>query len=528
MNFSQRLLYPSARSTNFGRMAVATSEPLAAAVGLDVLASGGNAVDAAIATAATLTITEPCSNGLGSDAFALVADGTTVHGLNASGRAPAGWTPQYYEGRDEMPRRGWDAVTIPGAVSAWVALAERFGTRPLADLLAPAAYYAREGYGVGPVVATAWQSQVERFQLENGYGEAFLPGGKPPAAGDLFKLPGAADALELIGKTNGEAFYRGAIAEEIVAQSQAEGGCHTMADFAAHRADWVTPVSTAACGLTVHEIPPNGQGLAALIALGILERIDLGPDPDSVLAYHLEIEAVKLALSDAYAHFADIDAMTVAPEAFLDPAYLDARAALIDPEKAGLPQTGKTPEGGTVLLTTADANGMMVSFIQSNYEGFGSGCVTRGFNISCQNRGAGFTLRRDHPNRVGPGKRPFHTIIPAMATKDGKPAIAFGVMGGPIQAQGHTQMITRMARFGQSPQTAIDAPRFRVLDGQRVAVEHHCPDATVEGLTALGHEIVREAPNIAFGFGGAQAIVRHGSLYAAGSDPRKDGHALVR
>ena len=528
MNFSQRLLYPSARSTNFGQAAVATSEPLAAAAGLEVLARGGNAVDAAIATAATLTITEPSSNGLGSDAFALVADGTTVHGLNASGRSPAGWTPERYAGRDEMPRRGWDAVTIPGAVSAWVALAERFGTMPLSELLAPAARYARDGYGVGPVVASAWQSQVDRFTADYGYADAFLPNGRPPEAGQHFSLPGAADALELIGKTNGEAFYRGAIAEEIVAQSKAEGGCHTMDDFAAHTADWVTPVSVDACGLTVHEIPPNGQGLAALIALGILERLDLGSEPDSVRAYHLEIEAVKLALSDAYAHFADRDHMVETPESFLDPAYLDSRAGLIDPDRAGEPTTGKPPEGGTVLLCTADKNGMMVSFIQSNYEGFGSGCVTRGFNISMQNRGAGFTLDPKSPNRVGPRKRPFHTIIPGMATRGGKPAIAFGVMGGPIQAQGHTQMITRMARFGQGPQTAIDAPRFRVLDGKRVAVEFHCPEATVEGLIALGHDIVREAPNVAFGFGGAQAIVRHGALYAAGSDPRKDGHALVR
>lgn len=528
MNFSQRLLYPSARSTNFGQAAVATSEPLAASAGLEVLARGGNAVDAAIATAATLTVTEPCSNGLGADAFALVADGTTVHGLNASGRSPAGWTPERYAGRDEMPRRGWDAVTIPGAVSAWVALNERFGTMPLSELLEPAARHAREGYAVGPVVAAAWQNQVDRFPADYGYPDAFLPSGRPPEAGEVFSLPGAADALELIGKTNGEAFYRGAIAEEIVAQSQAEGGCHTMEDFAAHTADWVTPVSIDACGLTVHEIPPNGQGLAALIALGILERVDLGSDPDSVRAYHLEIEAVKLALSDAYAHFADRDHMIEAPEAFLEPDYLDARAKLIDPERAGEPTTGKPPEGGTVLLCTADANGMMVSFIQSNYEGFGSGCVTRGFNISMQNRGAGFTLNPKSPNRVGPRKRPFQTIIPGMATRGGKPAMAFGMMGGPIQAQGHAQLITRMARFGQNVQTAIDAPRFRVLDGNRVAVEYHCPEATVEGLIALGHDIVREAPNVAFGFGGAQAIMRHGSRYAAGSDPRKDGHALVR
>ncbi|GAB5376532.1 MAG: gamma-glutamyltransferase family protein [Acuticoccus sp.] len=528
MNFSQRLLYPSARSTSFGRVAVATSEPLAAAVGLDVLVRGGNAVDAAIATAAVLTVTEPVSNGLGSDAFALVADGNAVHGLNGSGRAPKGWTREYFAGRDEMPQRGWNTVTIPGAVSAWVALNARFGSRSLAELLEPAANYARHGYGVGPVTAAAWQAQADVFTGNNGFAETFLPGGKAPAAGDLVRLPETADALDLIARTDGAAFYRGAIAEAIVAQSAAEGGVHTMDDFAAHTADWVTPISQRACGYDIHEIPPNGQGLAVLIALGILERLDLGPDPDGVRAYHMQIEAVKLAMADAHAHIADPAAMAEPPESFLDSAYLDARAALVDPEKVGTPDTGKPPRGGTVLLTTADADGRMVSFIQSNFDGFGSGCVTRRFGVSCQNRGAAFSLDPASPNCVAPGKRPYHTIIPAIATRDGAPAMAFGMMGGPIQAQGHAQLVTRMGRFGQAPQTAIDAPRFRALEGVRVAVEDHCPPETVAGLKALGHDVVHDAPGVAFGFGGAQAIVRHGALYGAGSDGRKDGQALVR
>lgn len=528
MNFSQRNVYPSARSTNFGRVAVATSEPLAAAVGLDVLVAGGNAVDAAIATAATLTVTEPVSNGLGADAFAIVADGSGVHGLNASGRAPAGWTPEYFAGRDEMPQSGWNTVTIPGAVSAWAALHERFGSRPFAELLAPAILYARHGYGVGPVTAAAWQAQETRYPADNGFAEAFLPGGKAPTAGDLVTLPATADGLELIAATRGEAFYRGEIAEAFVAQSQAEGGVHTMADLAAHTADWVAPMTQRACGLDIHEIPPNGQGLAVLIALGIMERLDLGEDVDGVRAFHMQIEAVKLALADAHAHIADADAMHEPPESFLAADYLDARAALVDPDKVGTPDTGKLPRGGTVLLTTADADGRMVSFIQSNFDGFGSGCVTRRFGVSCQNRGSAFSLDPRSPNRVGPGKRPYHTIIPAMATKDGKPVMAFGMMGGPIQAQGHAQLVTRIGRFGQAPQTAIDAPRFRVLAGREVAVEAHCPAETVAGLRELGHEIVFDAPGVAFGFGGAQAIVRHGALYAAGSDGRKDGLALVR
>ncbi|MEM6762104.1 MAG: gamma-glutamyltransferase family protein [Pseudomonadota bacterium] len=528
MNFSQRQLYPSARSTNFGNMAVAASEPLAANAGLEVMANGGNAVDAAIAAAAVLTVTEPTSNGLGSDAFALVWDGQKVHGLNASGRAPAAWSLARFDGQSAIPKRGWDTVTVPGAVSSWVALSERFGRQSLGTLLAPAARYAREGYGVGPVTANAWQRQSAALSLGLGFEDVFLKAGQPPAAGDRFRLEGAADALDLIAESNGWAFYHGAIAEEIVAASGAAGGAHTMADFAAHRADWVEPINIDACGLTIHEIPPNGQGIAALIALGILERLDLGDEPDSVRAIHLQIEAVKLALADVYAHVGDAATMRLSPADLLDPAYLDARAALVDETKAGAPETGKPMGGGTVILTTADADGMMVSFIQSNYDGFGSGCVTPRFQVSLQNRGAAFSLDPASPNCVGPGKRPFHTIIPGIATRGEDAIMAFGVMGGPIQAQAHAQLVTRIGRFQQPVQTAISAPRFRVLEGREVAVETHLPAATLDGLRALGHLCVTDAPNIAFGFGGGQAIVRHGDLYAAGSDPRKDGVSAVR
>ncbi|MEM8662553.1 MAG: gamma-glutamyltransferase, partial [Pseudomonadota bacterium] len=376
--------------------------------------------------------------------------------------------------------------------------------------------------------ALSWQRQAGVLSPDHGFADTFLKDGRAPQPGDRFRMPGAAKALEAIAETNGDAFYRGAIAQEIVATSQAAGGAHSMADFEAHRPDWVDPIVIDACGLTIHEIPPNGQGLAALIALGILERCDLGSEPDTVRAIHFEIEAVKLALADLYAHVGDPDAMTEPAQGFLEPAYLDERAALIDPARAGDFATGKPARGGTVLLTTADENGMMVSFIQSNYDGFGSGCVTPRYQISLQNRGSAFSLDPASPNRVGPGKRPFHTIIPGLATKDGAPFMAFGVMGGPIQAQAHTQLVTRIARFGQGPQTAIDAPRFRALGGRRVAVEAHFPEETLKGLEALGHELVTEAPGVAFGFGGAQAIVRHGELYAAGSDPRKDGLALVR
>ncbi|MEM9221775.1 MAG: gamma-glutamyltransferase family protein [Pseudomonadota bacterium] len=528
MNFSQRRLYPSARSANFGRSAVATSEPLAAQAGMDILARGGNAVDAAIAAAAMLTVTEPTSNGLGSDAFALVHDGKALHGLNASGRAPAGWSLERFAGATQMPTDGWDCVTVPGAVSGWTALRQRFGTMPMAALVEPAALAAREGFGVGPVTAASWKKQVTRVGDGDGFAQTFMPGGRAPEPGELFRFSGAADALELIGESDGAAFYTGAIAEEIVSASQRAGGVHTLEDFAAHRADWVRPISVDAYGLSIHEIPPNTQGIAALIALGILERHDLGDEPDSVRAVHLQIEAIKLALADVYAHVGDPDCMGVSTDQLLAPDYLDRRAALVDLARAGEPETGIPQGGGTVLLCTADRSGMMVSFIQSNFQGFGSGCVTPRYGVSLQNRGAAFSLQAGSPNVLGPGKRPFHTIIPGFATKDGSPFMAFGVMGGPIQAQAHMQLVTRIARFGQGVQTALDAPRFRFIGGRQVGVEDFFPAETLDGLAALGHDVVKETPNVEFGFGGGQVVVRHGELFAAGSDPRKDGMALVR
>ena len=525
---SERTRYPSARSTVFGDMGVATSEPLAVEAGMAVLRSGGNAVDAAIATAAVLTLTEPVSNGLGSDAFALIWDGSEVHGLNASGRAPAGWTLDRFAGLEKMPKRGWDTVTIPGAVSAWSAMSRRFGAIGFADCLAPAIRHAEQGFGIGPVTAASWAKQAVELKTEDGFAAHFMPGGAAPATGARFVLPGAADALRLIAETEGAAFYTGAIAQAIVDRSQAAGGVHTMDDFAAHTADWVDPVTNSAFGIDVHEIPPNGQGIAALVAVGILDRLHLPDDPDSVEAIHLMIEAVKLALADLYAHVGDPDAMVVSPADMLDPAYLDRRAALIDPTKAKSAETGLARPGGTVILTTADRNGMMVSFIQSNYQGFGSGCVVAPYGISLQNRGTAFCLDPGHANVVGPGKRPFHTIIPGFATKDGEALMTFGVMGGPIQAQGHAQLITRLMRYGQSLQTAIDAPRFCILAGGEVAMETSWPPELVNGLKAMGHAIAMEAPEVGFGFGGAQAIYRlPNGLLAAGSDPRKDGYAAV-
>ncbi|RAI00620.1 gamma-glutamyltransferase [Acuticoccus sediminis] len=527
MNFEDRELYRTGRSTNFGHAAVATSEPLAVQAGLAVLRRGGNAVDAAIATAAVLTVTEPVSNGLGSDAFALIWDGDKLHGLNASGRSPAAWTPERYAGADKIPVNGWGAATVPGAVSAWRALSDKFGALSFGDLLTDAIRIAREGYGVGPITAISWANQVQRFKDSASWRATFMPNGHAPKAGELFKMPGAADALELIAVTGGDAFYQGAIAEEIARQSKAEGGAMTVEDLAAHKADWVDPIEMGAYGVSTHEIPPNGQGIMALIALGLLDRLDLGDDPDGVRALHLEIEAVKLAMADTAAHVADLEHMRISPSDLLDPAYLDERVKLIDPSKAQEPKTGIPQPGGTILLTTADRDGMMVSFIQSNYMGFGSGCVVNKYGVSMQNRGAGFSLDPSSPNIVAPSKRPFHTIIPGFVTKAGGPLMAFGMMGGPIQAQGHAQLVTRMIRFDQPVQAAIDAPRFRCLGGRTVALERHLSAETQAALVAMGHDVQNDAPGVAFGFGGAQAIMRHGEIYAAGSDTRKDGYAGV-
>ncbi|MDE2364177.1 MAG: gamma-glutamyltransferase family protein [Hyphomicrobiales bacterium] len=522
--------YPSARSPVMARNIVSTSQPLAAQAGISMLHMGGNAVDAALAAAMTLTVVEPSGCGIGSDAFAILWDGARLHGLNASGRSPAGWTPARFAGHERMPELGWDAVTVPGAVSAWIALHEKFGSLPLETIAAPAIGYARHGYAVSPIIADLWARAKDRLGAQPGFAETFLPQGRAPKAGEIFRSEGHATTLEQIVATKGEAFYRGAIAEKITAFSAKHGGAMTLEDLGAHRADWVEPLSQSFAGGAVQEIPPNGQGIAALIALGILEAT--GRDKanvDGVDTVHRAIEAMKLALVDAYEHVADRDAMALHPEMLLDPVYLSARAKLIDQSRAGDPHYGQPAAGGTVYLAAADASGMMISFIQSNYMGFGSGIVVPGTGVSLQNRGAGFVLADGHVNRVAPRKRPFQTIIPGFATNgDGSPLMAFGVMGGPIQAQGHLQVAQRIMGHGQNPQAAADAPRWRVLQGRRVAVESSMDARLVEALRARGHEIVVETPDSAFAFGGAQIVLRDAAtgLYVAGSDPRKDGCAV--
>ncbi len=526
-----RVSYPSSRSAVMGRNVVSTSQPLAAQAGLSMLLKGGNAVDAALAAAVTLTVVEPTGCGLGSDAFAVVWDGERLHGLNGSGRSPAAWTPERFAGRAAMPERGWETVTTPGVVSAWMALHDRFGALPLEVIAAPAVAYARQGYPVTPIIAALWARGAAILGEQPGFAETFLPDGRAPRAGELFRSEGHASTLERIVATKGEAFYRGDIAEKIVAFAKKGGGALSLDDLGNHRADWVPLMSQDFAGGTVHELPPNGQGIATLIGLGLLKAIGIGKAPvEDVETVHAAVEATKFALADIYHYVADRDAMAIDPGFLLDEGYLAQRARLIDPARAGDPGHGQPRPGGTVYLAAADAKGMMVSFIQSNYMGFGSGVVVPGTGISLQNRGHDFVLTPGHANQVGPNKRPFHTIIPGFATNaDGSPLMAFGVMGGPIQAQGHLQMALRILAYGQNPQAAADAPRWRVLKGRKIAVEDSMDAALIAALRARGHEVVVEAPDTSFAFGGAQIVMRDDETgyYIAGSDPRKDGQAVA-
>lgn len=522
--------YPSYRAPMMGRNAVAASQPLAAQAGIRMLQLGGNAVDAAIATAMALTVVEPTGNGIGSDAFAIIWDGEKLHALNASGRAPAAWSRETFAHLAAMPEIGWDAVTVPGAVSAWVELAERFGTLPMTTLAQPAIEYARNGFPVSPLIGHLWERGFNKLRDQPGFSACFAPEGRAPKVGELFRNPDQADTLEKIAATNGEAFYRGELAEKIAAFASEHGAALTLEDLKNHKADWVEMLSRPFAGGSVQELPPNGQGIATLMALGILEQWDIGRyEPDSVQWLHLSIEAMKLALVDLERYVADEDHMEFPAELLLSDEYLKTRAALIDPARAGDFTFGAPKQSGTVYLSTADASGMMVSFIQSNYMGFGSGVVVPGTGISLQNRGAGFVLEENHPNVVAASKRAFHTIIPAFALDgEGQPLMSFGVMGGPMQAQGHLQMALRIMLAKQNPQAAIDAPRWRVVEGREVSVEPAMALNTIAALRAMGHKIVVEDPLQTYNFGGAQAIVRDPQgFYIAATESRKDGQALV-
>jgi gamma-glutamyltranspeptidase/glutathione hydrolase len=524
-DFDWQLPYASRREPILARNVVATSQPLAVQAGMAMLQRGGSAIDAALAAAITLTVVEPCSNGIGSDLFAILWDGGELVGLNASGRAPAAVTPARYAGKERIPERSWEAVTIPGAVAGWAALSQRFGSLPFADLFAPAIRYATDGYAVSPVVAAKWALAVDALPHDLGFGEHFMPKGRAPRPGEVFQSAAMARTLERIAATHGHAFYHGELAAAMVAHAKANGALHTMEDFAGHTLDWVKPLALDYDGATVHEIPPNGQGIAALIALGILRAFDLKSlPPDSVDSQHLQIEAMKLAFADAYRYVSDPTTMEFPPEALLDPGYLAARAKKIDRERAQNFGPGDPLRGGTVYLCAADERGMIVSLIQSNYQGFGSSVVVPRTGISLQNRGAGFSLVPGHPNEVRGGKRPFHTIIPGFLTQGGAPLAAFGVMGGAIQPPGHVQTLMRLLAYGMNPQAALDAPRWKLNGGVSVDLEPTASEELRAGLIARGHEIKAVADSY-MDYGAGQMIVRIEGGYAAGSDPRRDGQA---
>ena len=530
--------YPSIRIPVFARNVVSTSHPLAAQAGLRMLLKGGSAVDAAIAAAATIALVEPVSCGLGGDAFAIVWDGKTLQGLNSSGYAPQAWNVDYFKnkyginekGLANAPKRGVDAITIPGVVAGWAALHERYGKLPFADLMEPAIEIAERGYAVPPVVAQKWAAAVPELKDQPGFAHTFMPNGRAPHVGERFVFKDVANTLRRIGATKGRDLYEGETAEKIIAFIQANGGVHTLDDLRSYKPDWVSPISKNYRGYTLHEIPPNGQGIAALMALGILEHFDLASmKVDSVESQHIQIEAMKLAMADLYRYVSDGRTMEVTPAQMLDDAYLAERAKLIDPRKATHFGPGQPATGGTIYLTAADESGMMISFIQSNYMGFGSGVVVPGTGVSLQNRGVGFSMDPNSPNVVAGRKRPFHTIIPGFLTRGGVPVMSFGVMGGDIQPQAHVQTVVRMLDYNQQPQAACCAPRWKLTRDFTLDVESTMRPETIEGLKALGHQL-KAIDDPYMDFGSGQFIWRlsdlHEDGYVAASDSRRDGQAV--
>lgn len=528
------LTQPGRRQPVFARHgAVATSQPLAAASGLRVLQDGGSAADACVAMAAALTVVEPSGNGLGSDAFALVWDAGRLHGLNGSGRSPAAWDAARLRaaGLTAVPTFGWASVTVPGAVRAWADLHARFGRLPFDRLLAPAIELAEEGHPVSGVVAGQWARAAEEAASRtapefSGWGPTFAPAGRAPRVGEVWRSPGHAATLRAIAATGGADFYEGDLAERTASFARQTGGLLTAGDLAAHRSEWVEPISTNYRGDDVWEIPPSGQGIAALIALNIAEGFEPSSpgDPD---AWHRHIEATKLALADAERYVADPEHADVPAAELLAKPYADARRRLIgaralDPAP-GAPR-GSDRGSDTVYLCAVDGRGQHCSFIQSNYRGFGSGVVVPGTGISLQNRGCGFTLAPGHPNELAPGKRPFHTIIPGFLSRDGRPLGPFGVMGGSVQAQAHLQVVVDTVDAGDDPQTALGRPRWRWESGRRVLLEPTVDPAVAEGLRARGHDVAIADP---LNFGRGQIIwsLADGVL-VAGSEPRADAYPL--
>ena len=524
--------YPSQRNTVFAnRGMVCSSIPQASGIGLDILKKGGNAVDAAVAVAAALPLLEPTSNGLGSDAFALVWTKGRLHALNASGFAPQNLTAAKVRqmGYTAMPSEGWLPVMVPGAPAAWAELAGRFGTMPLGELFAPAVDYARHGFAVSVNPARIWEREARRFgqayqkdpALFGPWMDTFTKEGEPYRAGDIFSCPQMADTLESLAATGCESFYRGEVAEKIAAFSAATGGRLTREDLAAYKPQWVEPITTRYRGYDVYELPPNGHGITVLMALNILEGLEMGRDKDDPITWHHMIEALKLAFADAKTYVADPRYMRTRVEDLLSPAYAQKRRALVGP-RALKPQPGDPHCGGTVYFCTADGQGNMVSYIQSNYQSFGSGVVVPGTGISLQNRGANFSLDEASDNCLAPGKRAYHTIIPGFLAKDGQPVGPFGVMGAFMQPQGHLQVLVNTIDYGMNPQQALDAPRFQWLGGKKIQLEAGVPQAVARELEERGHEVEIITDTLNMGRGQIIRRLENGVL-AGATEPRCDG-----
>jgi len=529
---AQSYPYPSRRNVVYAKNGmVATSQPLAAQAGLEMLKKGGNAIDAAIAAAACLTVVEPTSNGIGGDAFALVWANGELHGLNASGPSPQKLTLDVLReaGLQEMPSYGWFPVTVPGAPAAWAALSKRFGRLPFAELFQPAIQYAEQGYPISPTLGKYWKQAYEHYRQHlsgeefRHWFETFAPLGRAPKIGELWKSPDHARTLRSIAETNAESFYRGELAEKIDQFSKETKGYLTKEDLAAFSPEWVTPIHVNYKGYEVWEIPPNGQGIVALMALNMLKN-DSFASRDEAETYHKQIEAMKLAFADAMKYVTQRDKMRVKAEELLSEAYAEQRRKLIG-EEALLPEPGQPPQSGTVYLAAADGEGNMISYIQSNYMGFGSGLVVPGTGISLQNRGHTFSLDPTHANCLEPGKKTYHTIIPGFLTQNGEPVGPFGVMGGFMQPQGHLQVVMNMIDFGLNPQAALDAPRWRWVKEKIVELEHGVPEHIAMALKEKGHDVRWVVDRYVFGRG--QIIIRNeDGVLCAGTDPRTDGAAV--
>lgn len=520
--------YPSRRTVVYAKNGmVATSQPLAAQAGLEIMKSGGNAIDAAVATAASLTVLEPTSNGIGGDGFALFWSDGELHGLNSSGPAPESISIQRLknEGYEEIPKTGFVPVTVPGVPGGWAALSNRYGDLPFQEILKPAIRYAEEGYPISPILGKYWKSAYHSYKrLEgnkfNHWFDTFAPEGRAPRIGEIWRSKDHAKSLRNIAETKADSFYKGELAEKIDEFSKEYGGFITKKDLEKFSPEWVSPLKVDYRGFDVWELPPNGQGMIALIALNILKGFEFHAK-NKLDTYHKQIEAVKLAFSDGKKYITDPNHMDIDPSDLLKDDYAKRRRDMIG-DKAISPEPDRPRGSGTVYLATADNEGNMVSYIQSNYMGFGSGLVVPGTGIALQNRGNTFSLNPNHANSLEGGKRTYHTIIPGFLTKDNNPVGPFGVMGGYMQPQGHVQVIMNALDFDMNPQAALDAPRFRWDEGKTVFVEPKIPRYIALGLDRKGHDI--KYATHAGGFGRGEIIWKDGDVLLGGCEPRTDAH----